>query len=117
MAFPIPVSINEVTMQEVYFRLKDKEETWENLADQFGQSKYNKKGIPVANLEDELLKALRHAGPGRVTKPITINEQVVVAELEYFTPSSNNKELRNKILRDEFDEWVENECERLLKQL
>ena len=74
-------------MQEVYFRLKDKEDSWDNLAKQFPnagpESDARMNSMPVADIEPALVEALRKAGPGIVIKPLQINAgRVVVAELE-----------------------------------
>ena len=50
-------------MQEVFFRLKDNEETWESLARQFQPGSESANGrigpVPVKSIEPSLLKALQ----------------------------------------------------------
>ena len=113
---------NADVMQEVFFRLKDNEDSWETMARQFPGAPANadarQKGIPAAQIEAPLLAALRKAGPGVVIRPLRLNAStVVVAELESIEASRFDDELRTLILRQEFDSWLQEECSRMLNKL
>ena len=113
---------NADLMQEVFFRLKDKEDSWETLARQFPGAPADadalESAIPAAQIEAPLLEAMRKAGPGVVIRPLRLNPStVVVAELEHIEASRFDDELRALILREEFDSWLEEECIRMLKKL
>ena len=113
---------NADVMQEVFFRLKDKEDSWETIARQFPGAPANadarQKGIPAAQIEASLLAALRKAGPGVVIRPLRLNAStVVVAELESIEASRFDDELRTLIMRDEFDNWLQEECSKMLNKL
>ena len=113
---------NTDVMQEVFFRLKDKEDSWETIARQFPGAPANadarQKGIPAAQIEASLLAALRKAGPGVVIRPLRLNAStVVVAELESIEASRFDDELRTLIMRDEFDNWLQEECSKMLNKL
>lgn len=114
-------SIDADVMQEVYFRLKDAEETWESLSRQFypGDPLANglKGPMPVADVEPELLDELRRAGPNKLLKPLQIGQDMVVAQLVDLLPAEFNDELRSQLLRDAFDAWVAEECSRMLSKL
>jgi hypothetical protein len=107
-------------MQEIYFRLKDNEESWESLAAQLtggAASSATIGPVPVANLEGSLLTAMRHFGPRHVCKPISLDSQVVVAELVQFNPSEFNDELRTDILRREFEAWLMEESKKMMNKV
>lgn len=113
---------NADVMQEVFFRLKDKEDSWETMASQFPGAQANadarQVSIPVSKVEAPLLAALRKAGPGVVIRPVRLNTNtVVVAELESIEASHFDTELRNLILRQEFDSWLKEECSKMLSKL
>ena len=113
---------NADVMQEVFFRLKDKEDSWETIARQFPGAPANpdarQKAIPAAQIEGPLLAALRKAGPGMVLRPLRLNAStVVVAELESIEASRFDDELRTLILREEFDSWLQEECSKMLNKL
>lgn len=112
---------NADVMQEVFFRLKDREESWQSLAQQFAGGDPHATGrvgpVPVGSLEEPVLSALKQHGPGRVCRPISLGDQVVVAELEAFQPSEFNEELRTRILREEFETWLQEECSKMLNKV
>ena len=115
-------SSNADVMQEVFFRLKDKEDSWESLARQFpgahpdADARIN--AIPVSQVEPSLVNALRKAGPGVVIRPLQLNAKtVVVAELELIEASRFDDDLRTLILRQEFDSWLTEECSKMLSKL
>ena len=111
---------NADVMQEVFFRLKDKEDSWDTLARQFPRSQADARqvSIPCGSIEIPLLEALRQAGAGVVIKPIRLNNNTVaVAELERIEASRFDDELRAQILRQEFESWLQEECSRMLKKL
>jgi hypothetical protein len=112
---------NADVMQEVFFRLKDREESWESLAQQFkpgSASATSRVGpVPVGTVEEPVLNALRQQGPGRVCRPINLGQQVAVVELEAFQPSEFNDELRTRILREEFERWLQEECSKMLSKV
>lgn len=115
-------SSNPDVMQEVYFRLKDKEDTWESLARQFPGAKPDADGriqsVSVSQVEPALVDALRQAGSGVLIRPLQLNSgTVVVAELESIEASQLDDELRTEIIRQEFDNWLAEESTKMLSKL
>lgn len=114
-------STNADVMQEVFFRLKDREDSWETLARQFPGASRDADArigpVPVGQVESPLLNALRKAGPGTVIRPLSMQGQVVVAELERLDASRFDDDLRTQILREEFERWLEEECSKMLSKL
>ena len=107
-------------MQEVFFRIQDGEETWDSLSKQFYPQEPNAsariESVPVNTIENILLEELRKAGEGKIIKPLIIGDQVVVAELEAFEPSKFDDNLRQIILRDQFEGWLSDSCTKMLKK-
>ena len=113
-------AVNASVMQEVYFRIKDGEESWTDLAKQFPGTDIDarQKLIPVAKIEPPLVDALRRAGVGKVIRPMRFSGGlVVVAELENIETSSFNEETRNQILIQEFENWISDEVSKLTTKL
>ena len=109
-------------MQEVFFRLKDKEDSWESMARQFPGAPSNadalQKRVPAVDIEERLLATLRKAGPGVIIRPLQLNPTtVVVAELESIEASRFDEELRYLILRREFESWLQEECSKMINNL
>lgn len=114
-------SDNNDVMQEIYFRLKDQEESWESLARQFPGAPPDATAmigpVPVAEVEPQILELLRQLEPGRVGRPLQIDGQVVVVALEEFTPSALNQTIRDTLLRQAFEAWLQTECTRILNKI
>ena len=112
---------NADVMQEVYFRLKDREESWESLARQIHPGDPAATGLigPIAvnQVEPELLSQLRAAGEGKLLRPMQLGNATVVAQLEEVLPSEFNEELRARLLRESFEEWLAEECSRMLQKV
>ncbi len=114
-------SSNADLMQEVFFRLKDKEESWESLARQFPGAQTDSAArmgpIQVHKIEPLLLEALRKYGPKRIIKPINIKGKFTVAELENFNASKLDDELRTELLKEEFGNWLQEESTKMIKTM
>ncbi|QNJ18450.1 hypothetical protein SynA1825c_00107 [Synechococcus sp. A18-25c] len=108
-------------MQEIYFRLKDGEESWDGLARQFpgaaADATARRGPIPVSEVEEPVLNALRQNEPGRISRPIQVGSQVIVVALEQFQPTPFGEEVRKTILRQAFNEWASQECSKMLNKI
>lgn len=108
-------------MQEIYFRLKDREESWESLARQFPGAPADATAlvgpVAVSAVEQPILQQLRDLEPGKVGRPLQVEDQVVVVALEEFIPSTLDQEIRDTLLRQAFEEWLQSECTRILDKL
>jgi hypothetical protein len=108
-------------MQEVYFRLKDREVSWDEMAIIFDPRNERPNArvgpISVDQIERELLNALREEGIGKIIKPLSTNGKIIVAELELLEPGKFNEEIRQEIMRDEFNEWLKSTTIKTLKQI
>lgn len=106
-------------MQDVYYRLKDKESSWEQMAKQLNgnESSYRIGPLPIRRVEEVLLAELRTSKRNTITKPIKIGVNYVVAELVAFEPTRFDDKMRDHILREEFDEWLRKESIRAFENL
>ena len=102
-------SDNPDVMQEVYFRLKDGEETWENMIKQFKSIDPKNNGIigpiPLKNVEKELVKSMKESGVNKITRPINIGSSYIIVMLDSMQTKKFDERLREKILKDKFEEW------------
>ena len=112
---------NADVMQEIYFRLKDGEESWDGLARQFPGAPTDATAlrgpIPVADVEGPVLEALRQSEPQRVARPVQIGNKVIVVALEQFQPSTFDDKVRTALLREAFEDWLSQECSRMLNKI
>lgn len=114
-------SSNAEVMQEIYFRLKDGEESWDGLARQFPGAPADATAlrgpVPVSDVEAPVLEVLRQNEAGRIARPLQLGSQVIVVALVQFQPSRFGDEVRTALLRQAFDEWIAQECSRMLNKI
>ncbi len=103
-------------MQEVYFRLKDGEETWEEMGKQFNAS-YLHGPIPIEKVDNTLIEQLRANTLKKICHPFKCGNKWVVSQLISFENKVYDDELRSQILREEFDSWLKEELQRSLKKV
>lgn len=112
---------NLEVMQEIYFRIKGKEESWDQLARQFpGSNAYTtsvKGPVSTTKVEEEILQSLRQGSIGKINKPIQLKNKTVLVELIEFQSSSYDSKMKELLLRDTFDEWLRNECRKLINEI
>lgn len=98
------------TMQEIYYRLKDRDETWQSMAAQLNRGIEDPSSIrgpiKVSEVDEQLLKLMRHEGIGKVTIPIKIGNTYAIAELINIDGEGYSEETRQKILRAEFEKYI-----------
>lgn len=104
-------------MQEVYFRIKDGEETWESMSQKLPGANNPKIG-PVAaeEIEPELIEEMKKLGAGKIVKPLKVKGEYVVAELCETLPTKFDSTLREQILHDEFCNWLKTETKAMLNK-
>ena len=113
---------NQDIMQEVYFRIKDGEETWETMAKQFapGNPEANAKigPVPKGIVEQQLINSMKNKGEGRIVPPIDVgNGNYAIAELIKIEASVYNEEVQIQLIKDSFDEWIANQVQKSSEQL
>jgi len=114
-------SKNENVMQEAYFRLKEGEETWEKLSQ--GLQNIEENGaftigpVSVSNSNPELVKLLKDTGKGKITKPTKLEGHIIIAELIEIQSMMLDASIREKIMRDEFKTWLDDECSKAMEKM
>jgi hypothetical protein len=108
-------------MQEVYFRLKDGEETWQAICRQLNPDQPE---TPVvygpayrAQFSRELVDHLYGCGIGVISPATLIGGWTVVTRLERIQPSALDDAIRAILLKDRFDAWFEEQCSTALQTL
>lgn len=105
------------TMREVYFRIKDKEESWESMSEQFYKDVPNKTSLngplKITSVDTRILETMKHYGIKNITEPIKLDNSYAVAELVHIDNAGYNEELRETILNDAFENWYFEELKKL----
>ena len=103
--------------QELYLRIAAGEANFGDLASQFAEgSERSTKGIigPVSMTQAHpiLAETLRTAEPGVLMGPIRIDEWLLVTRLESYTPATFDDAMAERLSRELFDQWVNQEAAR-----
>ena len=95
---------------EVYHRLKEKESSFDSLANRFGVlSDQNKdtfrKNKRMGSLPIQLQNKVRTMNLGDISKPLHTGSDYLIIQVEQFEGAKFTESLKDKILLDQFSSW------------
>ena len=112
---------NKDIMQEVYFRIKEGEDTWENIYNQLKPDDGRSCSIvgPVGReqIEPPLLKRMLDRGKNKIIEPFKLGSMYVVAELVESQAIELTEENKQKMLEMHFEKWLEEEAKELISKI
>ena len=102
---------NQAVALEIYHRLREKESSFDYLANHFGvPSDKNKdtlrKNKRMGSLPLELQKKVRTMSPGELSKPLHTGTDFLIIQVEQFEDAKFTESLKDKILMDQFSSWA-----------
>jgi parvulin-like peptidyl-prolyl isomerase len=101
--------------QELFFRLQEGEQTFAALATQYSQGPEAQTGglvgpIELGRLQVPMLQLLQQRQPGKLYPPMQMDQWVVILRLEHYIPATLNDALRQRLIDQKFQEWLQHEC-------
>lgn len=104
--------------QEVYFRIQEGEQSFAELAIAYStgpEAQTNGLVGPVelGSLHGSLQKLLRLSQPGHLWQPMPLGEWLVIVRLEKFIPAQLNEFMRQRLLRELFEAWLQQQLNQL----
>ncbi len=102
--------------QEIYFRLNDDGESFVRLAGEYSEGQEAKTGGLIGPVElsvphPTLARMLMVSKPGQLWAPTPIGEWLVVARLEQFVPAQFDAAMRQRLLTEKFQQWLQQQIE------
>ena len=102
--------------QELYFRLKEGEQTFADLAPQYSQGAEAERGglvgpVAASNMHPKLLQILSSSKPGQLWSPQPLEDWFVIVRLEQYLPAQLDEAIRQQILERRFQEWLEQQLQ------
>ena len=99
-------------IQELYFRLQEEEAAFGELAAQYSHGpEAHSNGlvgpIELQNLHPKLAQMLRISQPGQISPPFRVDKWVAIARLERYIPTQFDPALRQRLLAQRFEAWLE----------
>lgn len=98
--------------QEIYFRLSDDGASFTELASQYSEGQEAKTGGLIGPVELSvphpiLARMLMVSKPNQLWAPTQIGEWLVIAKLEQFLPAQFDDTMRDRLLSEQFQEWLQ----------
>jgi parvulin-like peptidyl-prolyl isomerase len=105
--------------EELYFRLCAQETTFAELASKYSQGmEAHTKGIngpiELGKIEPTLANLLATSPPGQILPPTRISDWWVVVQLETILTVQLTEHLRQQLLAELFNQWVDSTVQKLL---
>lgn len=102
--------------QEIYFRLHDDGESFSKLASEYSEGQESKTGGLVGPVElsvphPVLSRMLMVSKPGQLWAPTQIGEWLVIARLEQFIPAQFDESMRQRLLAEQFQIWLQQQIQ------
>jgi parvulin-like peptidyl-prolyl isomerase len=109
---------NAELAQELYFRLKEGENTFAELAPQYSEGTEAKTAgqvgpVAATTLHPALVQMLAGSKPGQLWPPQRIGEWSVIVRLEQCLNAQFNEAVRNQLLERRYQEWLEPQLQRI----
>ncbi|PZO60371.1 MAG: peptidylprolyl isomerase [Phormidesmis priestleyi] len=102
--------------QEIYFRLSDDGASFAELASQYSEGQEAKTGGLIGPVElsvphPVLARMLMVSKPNQLWAPTQIGEWLVIAKLEQFLPAQFDDTMRDRLLSEQFQEWLQQQIQ------
>lgn len=105
--------------QELYFRIKAKEQSFAEIARQYSQGPEAQTGgligpTPLTQPHPQLVAKLRASQPGQLLPPTRLGEWIVIVRLEQIVHAQLDDSTRKKLLNKLFQEWLQESLQETL---
>lgn len=98
--------------QELYFRVKEGEQSFDELAREYSQGPEAQTGgligpIEIGSIHPNLAKMLIASDVGQVLTPTAIGDWIVLVRLEKLLPASLDEAMQQRLIDESFTKWLE----------
>ena len=102
--------------QELYFRIQDEEQSFEELAEQYSEGEEAQTGgiigpVALSQPHPAIAQKLLHSQPGQVIPPLQFGEWFVISRLERLISSQLNASMRQQMLDELFETWIDQQLD------
>ena len=108
--------------QELYLRIAGQEANFADLAAEYAEGPEQRTNgiigpVPLTQAHPALAERLRTSAPGTLMEPFSVADWWLVVRLESYTPASFDEQTAERMARELFDEWANEETTLKLRQL
>ncbi len=98
--------------QELYFRIKEGEQSFDELAREYSLGAEAQTGgligpIEIGSIHPSLAKILVVSDVGQVQSPMVVGDWIVLIRLEKLLPVSLDEEMQQRLIEENFTQWLE----------
>ncbi|MFO5472504.1 MAG: peptidylprolyl isomerase [Dolichospermum sp.] len=98
--------------QEIYFRIKEGEQSFAELAREYAQGPEAQTDglvgpIDLQSLHPTLVNILSRSQPQQLSPPTQINNVLVIVRLEKLLPAQLDRSMRQRLLNERFNQWLQ----------
>ena|GEM_PF-238008 len=102
--------------QELYFRIQEGEQSFDELARQYSQGPEAETGglvgpLELQTLNPDLAKLLSTLQPGQLATPTYLGEWLAIVRLEKFIPAQLDEPMRQRLLNECFNQWLKTQLQ------
>ncbi|MBE9006679.1 peptidylprolyl isomerase [Fortiea sp. LEGE XX443] len=99
-------------VQELYFRLQAKEQSFAEVAKEYSQGPEAQTGgligpVELQAIHPTMVQILSSSQPGQVLPPARIAEWIVILRLEKFIPAQLDEPMKARLLNELFEAWLQ----------
>jgi parvulin-like peptidyl-prolyl isomerase len=104
--------------QELYFRIQEGEQSFAEVAHEYSQGLEAQTGgligpIELSNSHPVVAQMLSTGQPGQLWPPIRLGEWVVIVRLERLLPARLDEPMRQRLLNELFEAWLQEQLSQL----
>ena len=97
--------------QELYFRIKEGEQSFDELARQYSQGQEAQTGgligpVEIGSIHPNLAKMLIASDVGQLQAPTVIGDWIVLVRLEKLLPVTLDQPMQQRLIEESFDKWL-----------
>ena len=98
--------------QELYFRVKDGEQSFDELAREYSQGPEAQTGgligpVEIGGIHPDLAKMLIASDIGLLQTPTVIGDWIVLVRLESLLPAILDQAMQQRLIEESFSKWLE----------
>ncbi|HAX77214.1 MAG TPA: group 1 glycosyl transferase [Cyanobacteria bacterium UBA11372] len=103
--------------QELYFRLKEGEQTFAEIAQKYSEGLETKTGgligpVPLGLSHPKLAQILKASQPGQLIPPTAIEDLWIIVRLEKVIPAQFDEAMQQKLLDELFANWLKQQLKK-----
>ncbi|MBF2063766.1 MAG: peptidylprolyl isomerase [Calothrix sp. C42_A2020_038] len=112
--------INDIGIaQELYFRIQEGEQTFQELASKYSQGAEAETGgllgpVELATPHPALANLLATSQPGQLLPPTRLGEWFIILRLEKLIPAKLDEPTQQRLLNELFENWLQNQVKAVM---